>query len=353
MLRPPTEVVGSKQKYYANRLGSAHLAASWVNMLLHTERATREPVATAAASSSATTTSSTTGSRSPCRSASASTSSTSCTPTSEQIREVHRFIDPSLRRVTSSLDDLELPPRLHELTDETWAELNKLADEGGDTAEVHATLDQLREAYVDLYDEAEAISRSLGRRRQHGRASARVRRRRPPRRPPSPGDLADRIPHGVRADRSRPAVRRGVRKGARARTMTRPPGSAGRAAATSRGTPTSTSSGRGPSPSGLRPGTTAVLRVKNEAPSLPWVLPPLLRACDHVLLVDNGSDDGTAEVARPGRRERGLARPAHAARTPSRSPAPAPSTSPSPSGRCTRWPTSTTGASPTSAPATP
>ena len=50
-------------------------------------------------------------------------------------------------------------------------------------------------------------------------------------------------------------------------------------------------------PGGLRPGTTAVLRVKNEAPSLPWVLPPLLRACDEVLLVDNGSTDNTLEVA--------------------------------------------------------
>ena len=41
-----------------------------------------------------------------------------------------------------------------------------------------------------------------------------------------------------------------------------------------------------------------MLRVKNEAPSLPFVLPPLLRACDFVLLVDNGSDDGTPDVAR-------------------------------------------------------
>jgi glycosyltransferase involved in cell wall biosynthesis len=48
----------------------------------------------------------------------------------------------------------------------------------------------------------------------------------------------------------------------------------------------------------LHPGTTAVLRVKDEAPSLPFVLPPLLRACDFVLLVDNGSTDGTPEVAR-------------------------------------------------------
>ena len=42
---------------------------------------------------------------------------------------------------------------------------------------------------------------------------------------------------------------------------------------------------------------TAVLRVKNEARSLPWVLPGLLRTADAVALVDNGSDDGTRLVA--------------------------------------------------------
>ena len=44
-------------------------------------------------------------------------------------------------------------------------------------------------------------------------------------------------------------------------------------------------------------GATAVLRVKNEAESMRFVLPPLLRACDHVLLVDNNSTDGTGEAA--------------------------------------------------------
>lgn len=48
----------------------------------------------------------------------------------------------------------------------------------------------------------------------------------------------------------------------------------------------------------LRRGATAVLRVKNEARSLPYVLPPLLEAVDHVLVVDNNSTDGTADVAR-------------------------------------------------------
>ncbi len=49
----------------------------------------------------------------------------------------------------------------------------------------------------------------------------------------------------------------------------------------------------GPSESGF----TAVLRVKNEARSLPWVLPGILRSVERVVLVDNNSTDGTPEVA--------------------------------------------------------
>jgi glycosyltransferase involved in cell wall biosynthesis len=49
--------------------------------------------------------------------------------------------------------------------------------------------------------------------------------------------------------------------------------------------------------SALEPGLTAVMRVKNEARSLPFVLPSLLRAVQRVIVVDNDSDDGTPEVA--------------------------------------------------------
>jgi hypothetical protein len=46
------------------------------------------------------------------------------------------------------------------------------------------------------------------------------------------------------------------------------------------------------------PGFTAVVRAKDEAGHLPFVLPPLLRAVDRVVLIDNGSTDGTVDVAR-------------------------------------------------------
>ncbi|WP_244242439.1 sulfotransferase family protein [Nocardioides seonyuensis] len=210
MLRPPAEVVGSKQKYYANKLGSAHLAASWVNMLLHTERATR-PTEGA-------------GSRVFVRYEDLLTDWVKTTMAlghaldlqtivhtrSDQIREVHRFIDPNLRRVNQTLADLGLPTRLHELTAETWEQLTRLADpdQGADSAEIHETFDQLRAAYTDLYEEAEAISRSTevharlqGKRQLLAELEDDTHGRR----------FADMVPHEVRAAIP-PSVRRGVRK---------------------------------------------------------------------------------------------------------------------------------------------
>jgi glycosyltransferase involved in cell wall biosynthesis len=48
----------------------------------------------------------------------------------------------------------------------------------------------------------------------------------------------------------------------------------------------------------LEPGFTAVVRAKDEARSLPRVLPPLFRAVGRVVLIDNASTDGTPELAR-------------------------------------------------------
>ena len=70
---------------------------------------------------------------------------------------------------------------------------------------MHATLDELRDAYTDLYEEAEAISRSsvVAARIAGAQAAADAPA-------PAPG-LAERIPHDVRA-KIPPSVRRGVRK---------------------------------------------------------------------------------------------------------------------------------------------
>jgi len=205
MLRAPSEVVGSKQTYYANRLGSAHLAASWLNMMLHTERGTRDSVAD--------------GGRvfvrygdllddwvkTSMHVAETLQLQNVLHADSEQIREGHRFVDPGLRRMSQTLEDLGLPRQLHELTAATWEELNKLADPGGDTPEARQALDQLREAYVDLYEESAAISRSSVvaaeqriKRQKGGGAELEV-------------HGADRLPHAVRA-MVPPSVRRGLRK---------------------------------------------------------------------------------------------------------------------------------------------
>ena len=207
MLRPPAEVVGSKQKYYANKLGSAHLAASWVNMLLHTERATRPAQGDGGRVFVRYEDLLTDWVRTTTALGHALDLQTIIHTRSDQIREVHRFIDPNLRRVTSTLDDLALPRRLHDLTAETWEQLNKLADDGGDTTDAHGTFDQLREEYVDLYEEAAAISRSTA---EHARLQARRRALAEGGRA-EPRTLADRVPHDVRAAIP-PSVRRGVRK---------------------------------------------------------------------------------------------------------------------------------------------
>jgi len=201
MLRPVTEVVGSKQKYYASKTGEVQRTAAWVNMMLHTERSTRGsarrfvryhdmlqdwtiPVFGIGQAFDVDAVKS---------------------ATANDIRRVHQFIDPNLRRVQLTWDDIEVPARLREIAEESWQNLDKLAEDGGDTPDVHEKLDELRAAYAEMYDEAEALASSTAlAARREGQAQA-------PGAPGSPGRAADKVPHGLR--RLIPGrVRRALRK---------------------------------------------------------------------------------------------------------------------------------------------
>jgi hypothetical protein len=200
MLRPVTEVVGSKQTYYGRMgagsdQGAVTRTAAWINMMLHTERATRgqqrafvrygdllddwtQPVfALGEAFDLA-------GVK---------------TAMAADIAEVHRFIDPSLRRVTMTWDDIGVPDRLRELADETWQALDAIASD--DSAGNQERCDQLRAAYAEAFAHSTVVAQR--------RTAAAEARREAAAQPARSG--ADRVPHAVRA-MVPPAARQKIRK---------------------------------------------------------------------------------------------------------------------------------------------
>ena len=193
MLRPVTEVVGSKQRYYAGKQDEVSRTAGWVNVMLHTERATRDAerafVRYADLLDDWTVPVFELGERlhyAGVQRASA-----------QDLRKVHSFIDPSLRRVQLTWDDVVVPARLREIAEESWQALDRLADKDGDTPELRATLDQLREAYVEYYTEAELVTQSTAASaRQEGVVAERDRQAALA---GAPGQLGSKIPHSLRA----------------------------------------------------------------------------------------------------------------------------------------------------------
>ena len=100
------------------------------------------------------------------------------------------------------------PPRLHELTAETWHELNRLAEPGGDTPEVHAGAGPaargLRRALRGVRGDLPVERRGRRAARPAGGAEAGCRS-------PRRRRCADRLPHELRA-KIPPSVRRGLRR---------------------------------------------------------------------------------------------------------------------------------------------
>ncbi|HYO31415.1 MAG TPA: sulfotransferase family protein [Nocardioidaceae bacterium] len=174
MLRPVTEVVGSKATHYKPRFGDVHAVAAWVNVMLSTELSTRGSARAFVRYDDMLTD----WTIPLFRIAERFNLTAVKSATDHDVRAVHDFIDPSLRRVHTTWLDVQAPPRLREIADESWQALDKLADPEGDVAETHSRLDEVRSAYADLYAESEAIAQS-------SIAAARGRRR-TPEEPPKP-----------------------------------------------------------------------------------------------------------------------------------------------------------------------
>jgi hypothetical protein len=156
MLRHPAEIIASAQKSYGTKQSGASRAASWVNVTLETEHATRgarrafvryEDLLTA------------------------------WQPEIRRVggllevpwladvdparaAEVDAFVDPSLHRNRVGWDELDVPPRMRDMVEDVWREVQPLAAPAGDTPELRGRLDAARAEYAGLYAEAEAIAYS-------------------------------------------------------------------------------------------------------------------------------------------------------------------------------------------------
>ncbi len=154
MLRPPPETVGSRRSYYNRQLEDPHGIASWLNLMTGTEHATRglhrsfvryhdllddwRPVVERLWSCNG-------------------LGDTPPVPSEDP----GAFIDPGLRRMRLTWEDLELPARLEALTLEAATALDALAATTGvEDRELHTRLDRARASYAAYYGEAESVAHS-------------------------------------------------------------------------------------------------------------------------------------------------------------------------------------------------
>lgn len=153
MLRPPPETVGSRRTYYNRGLEDPHGIASWLNLMTGTEHATR-------------------GHRrsfvryhdllhdwSPVTAQLWRRNGLGDSPP-EPTQDPADFIDPGLRRMRLTWDDLELPERLTELATEASDALDALAASEHEDADLLARLDRARASYAAYYAEAESVAHS-------------------------------------------------------------------------------------------------------------------------------------------------------------------------------------------------
>lgn len=166
VLRHPAAVIDSKHRSYGAWQSDVSRAAGWVNQTLFTERATRDdPRAFVRYDDLLDDWTQVVD-----RLAAVLDLSVVRDAPAPAMRRVHEFVDRSLSRSSSDWDGTRIPPSLRELAEHVWSQIEPLA--AGPPHAPATALDAARAAYVELYEQAEAIAQSS--------IQASRRRRRPP-----------------------------------------------------------------------------------------------------------------------------------------------------------------------------
>jgi hypothetical protein len=143
MLRHPAEIVASARKSYGPGLTEAGRSAAWINVTLQTEHATRD------AGRAFVRYDDLLDDWVPEIRRLGAALDVPRLAAVERAPQVDAFVDPTLHRNRTTWDDLDVPARVRDLAEQAWAHVQ---------AEDRPALDADREAYLQLYGEAEAIA---------------------------------------------------------------------------------------------------------------------------------------------------------------------------------------------------
>ena len=145
MLRHPAEILASATKSYGTWQSETSRAAAWLNVTLETEHATRgayrafvryEDLLADWAPQIA-------------RMGALIDVPALAAVERGAFPAVDEFVDPTLHRNRVHWEDLDVAARVRDMAEDVWNQLQPLADPGGDTPEVHRTLDHARSAFGD------------------------------------------------------------------------------------------------------------------------------------------------------------------------------------------------------------
>jgi hypothetical protein len=155
VLRHPTEVVVSARASYGTWQNDASRAASWLNVSLQAEFATRgSPRAFVRYSDLLED-----WPREISRCGELIDVPWLVDLDRSEHPEIEAFVDPSLRRSPVGWDEVQVPADLESMCEDVWTTLSGLADRDGDSEAARKELDSARAAFSDFYAEAEAAVR--------------------------------------------------------------------------------------------------------------------------------------------------------------------------------------------------